>query len=177
MGFGEEAIASIQPRSDLPQGFNFGLGMSGSSLDYSMGAVAIGGDVKGYVLRPIGLGGIVTPLARVVWTAHRSDTLSLGLVADVTSFPIPVVTQDRVSTFANIPIGELGVAMSLHFNCPIVFGKLVPMTLSPSILFRGDEYNNVIFGPSTNLELAARIMPDLELTLGGGNVIGLRYKI
>lgn len=188
----ETANASVQPRSGLPQGLNVGLGLTGASLDLSFGPLAIGGAVAGSTMNFGNIGGTLNPFARLIYTIRNDETLAFGFVlgaAAPLTYPVvtpmikPATATESASvtytppTPARVPIVDVGLTASYHFNLPNYFGVSLPLTVTPTVTFMLDGNNNLTFGPSTNLEAAVRFAPEVELVFGGGTSVGLRFKI
>ncbi|MNY04262.1 hypothetical protein D3C86_1369280 [compost metagenome] len=76
-----------------------------------------------------------------------------------------------------VPVGEAGLALSYRYDFPNFFGRSLPIIFSPTVTFMTDDKGMVKFGPHTSLEVAARFTPEAELTLGGGTIVGVRFRL
>lgn len=170
------AGAATGARSGLPEGLNMGLGASGLSLDWAGGPLAFGGAITGDMFSANAL----SPTLRLVWTARNRDNLSVGFLAGAhygLSTPIYNPIDQTTSPFGRELVGDVGLTASYRFDLPLLFERVLPLTLTPTLTFKIDRNGSLAFGPQTNIELAARFSKDVELTLGGGTIVGLRFQI
>ncbi|MBO9542210.1 hypothetical protein J7643_16600 [bacterium] len=176
--FAMPAEASVQARAGLDQGLNLGLGMTGASLNLTAGPITVGGAVTSASVYYGSVGTSLTPAAHLVYTVRDTGTIAFGLLGAYTgvqtyaSTPVGVAPEPVV-----IPVGEAGLALSYRYDFPNFFGRSLPITFSPTVTFMTDDKGMVKFGPHTSLEVAARFTPEAELTVGGGTIVGVRFRL
>ncbi|HEY9899802.1 MAG TPA: hypothetical protein V6D00_11520 [Pantanalinema sp.] len=173
------AQASVQARAGLEQGLNLGLGMTGAGLNVSAGPVTLGGSVTSASVYYGSVGTALTPSAHLVYTVRDTGAIAFGLVGAYTAVQTygPPKLDGTASEPLVIPVGEAGLALSYRYDFPHFFGRALPITFSPTVTFMADDKGMVKFGPHTSLEVSARFTPEAELTLGGGTIIGVRFRL
>lgn len=167
------AFASLEGRSGLPSGIHVGMGLAGISLDAVAGPIAFGGAVAGIN----GMGSMLIPSVRAIWTVRDGQGLSAGVMATAMSALDTNTPPYGGTPPVRVLMGEVGLAVSYRYDVPDIFGRTLPLTLSPILTFMIDPNGNVKFGPQTSLEFAARFTPEAELTIGGGTIVGMRFKL
>lgn len=173
------AEASVQARAGLPQGLNLGLGMTGAGLNVTAGPVTLGGSVTSASVYYGSVGTTLTPAAHLVYTVRDHSGIAFGLFGAYTGVqtygaPAP---DGSAGVPVVIPVGEAGLALSYRYDFPFFFGRSLPIIFSPNVTFMADDKGMVKFGPHTGLELSAQFTPEAELTLGGGTIIGVRFRL
>ncbi|MNL24968.1 hypothetical protein D3C87_1464240 [compost metagenome] len=168
----------MQARAGLEQGIHLGLGMTGAGLNLSAGPLTIGGSVTSASVYYGSVGTALTPAAHLVYTVRDTGAIAFGLMGAYTVVQTYGPGQpDRAPDPVVIPVGEAGLALSYRYDFPHFFGRPLPITFSPTVTFMAGDKGLVKFGPHTSLEVAARFTPEAELTLGGGTIIGVRFRL
>lgn len=173
--------AAIQRSADFSEGNSLGIGLYGIAYDYSLWNVSLGAYAmtKQY-------GSNLTPILdqspelglRFLARSYERDGLSVGWVGGlhVSSYKdYSGVTQDYRQRSTLTPDVGMSVAYGFDlFEMPLALR--MNLTLGFSLLEGGDFFQRLKFGPQTGLELAWQPREDLEVTLGGGTLLGMRLK-
>ncbi len=175
------AHAAIQRSADFSEGHALGIGLYGIAYDYSMWGVSAGAYAvtKQY-------SSSLTPIfeqspelgLRLLARSYDKDGLSVGWVGGLhvsSRTDYSDVIQD--SRQRNILTPDLGLSVAYGFNLwEMPLALRMNLTLGFSLLERGDFFQRLKFGPQTGLELAWQPRQDLEVTVGGGTLLGMRLK-
>jgi hypothetical protein len=178
---GAPVQAAIQRSADFSEGQTLGIGLYGIAYDYSAWNVSVGAYAvsKQY-------GSNLTPIfdqspdlgLRFAARSYEQDGLSVGWIGG-----IHVSSQNTYNNTINgyqqrgLLTPDLGMSVAYGFNLwelPLAFR--LNLTLGFSLLERGDVLQRLQFGPQTGLEVAWQPRKDLEVTLGGGTLMGMRLK-
>ena len=174
------AQAAIQRSADFAEGQTLGIGLYGISYDYSAWNLSAGA----YALSKQ-YGSNLTPIfdqspdlgLRFAARSYAQDGLSVGWIGGlhVSSQNVYSAATGGYQRGALVP--DLGMSVAYGFNLwelPLAFR--LNLTLGFSLLERGDLLQRLQFGPQTGFELAWQPREDLELTVGGGTLLGMRLK-
>ena len=175
------AQAAIQRSADFSEGHALGIGLYGIAYDYSMWGVSAGAYAvtKQY-------SSSLTPIfeqspelgLRLLARSYDKDGLSVGWVGGLhvsSRNDYSDVTQGYRQR--NILTPDLGLSVAYGFNLwEMPLALRMNLTLGFSLLERGDFFQRLKFGPQTGLELAWQPRQDLEVTVGGGTLLGMRLK-
>ena len=177
------APAAIQRSADFIDGHSIGLGLYGMSYDYGIGFFSAGlaaqspssmnfsnplNDPLRPSLRLLGrfyqleglsaavLGGLLFDPGRAGERAYLTPDLGLGIAYDFRQFNVPFALRMNLT----LAISDRNV-------------NLYPQDTSiPAPNF----FQRLTFGPQTSLELAWLPTDHLEVTVGGGTLLGMRMK-
>lgn len=175
------AQASIQRSADFSEGQTLGIGLYGISYDYSLWNVSAGAYAvsKQY-------GSNLSPLfdqspdlgLRFSVRSYDKEGLSVGWIGG-----LHVSSENNYSNTTgdyqrrNLLTPDLGLSVAYGFNLwELPLALRLNLTLGFSLLERGDLLQRLRFGPQTGFELAWQPREDLEVTLGGGTLMGMRLK-
>lgn len=175
------AQASIQRSADFSEGQTLGVGLYGMAYDYSAWNVSLGAYAvsKAY-------GSNLTPIfdqspdlgLRFAVRSYEQEGLYIGWVGG-----LHVSGQSDYNTISgsyqqrNHLIPDLGMSVAYNFNLwELPLALRLNLTLGFSLLEQGDLLQRLQFGPQTGLELAWQPRKDLEVTVGGGTLMGMRLK-
>ncbi len=171
------AEAAVQRSADFAEGQTIGIGLYGAAYDYGLGGFSGGlyANTMSYTSsfspnlnEPPRIG------LRLAARSYVDKSLSLGWIGGLhvrqkTSNLIPGDTTVRNEL---VPDVGLSVAYSLQeFDIPFILRLNMTLGLS---LGESNPLNSLQFGPQTGLELAWVPRENLEITLAGGTLLGMR---
>ncbi|MGV3523275.1 MAG: hypothetical protein ACO1RX_03575 [Candidatus Sericytochromatia bacterium] len=176
------AQAAIQRSADFSAGQTLGLGLYGASYDYGIGGFSAGLAISGNVSSSL-LPDTYNPLKsslRLMGRFYQQDGLSAAVLGGV-QFD-PGIPGNRAYLTPDLGVG---VAYDFRqFEAPFVVRLNVSLALredrfyaSPgpeAVTQSGNFFQRLGFGPQTSLELAWLPSDNLEVTLGGGTLLGMR---
>ncbi|PIQ25877.1 hypothetical protein COW36_22335 [bacterium (Candidatus Blackallbacteria) CG17_big_fil_post_rev_8_21_14_2_50_48_46] len=175
--------AAIQRSADFSPGNTIGVGMFGLSYDYGIGNFSLGTSFNTSMASSFSYSGLrMLPSVRGMWRFMDMDGLSAGVLAGLQYDPGTVGGRAYLTP-------DLGVGMAYNFK---LFE--LPMALRLNLtLALGNSYNTyysdvsdqpvpnlfqrLTIGPQSSLELAIMPNQNLEITFGGGTVLGMRIKL
>lgn len=189
------AQAQIIPAADFHRTHNLGIGLTGFSYDAALGNFSLGGMVNG---NNLGASNQTILLAlRALARFYHTDNLSAGLVGGIEYDP------GQPGEHANL-VPDLGVALAYRFNLqnlaiagspvggfPLVLRlnvtvgptassnynySVTPAPQSTDVLIRPNFFQRLGLGPNTTVALAYQANDNLEITLGGGTLLGMRLS-
>lgn len=185
LSLASNARAAIQRSADFSQGSSLGLGLYGLSYDYGLSAFS-----AGLAIQSPASGSLGNPLAdalrlnlRLAGRFYQQDGLSMAVIGGV--LYDPGRSGDR-----SYLIPDLGLGLAYDFrNFQIPFALRLNLTLAandtrnrsfptdPSGAIDAPNFlQSLSFGPQTSIELAWLPTDNLEVTLGGGTLLGMRFK-
>lgn len=181
------ASAAIQRSADFSQGQTVGLGLYGLSYDYGIGFFSAGLSAQSPASLSLGnplnsplkpglrlaarffeleglsaavIGGLLFDPGRSGERAYLTPDLGMGIAYDFRKFNFPFALRMNLT-----------LALSDSRNSPIV-----PVYGDDYVAPAGNFFQRLSFGPQTSFELAWLPTDQLEVTLGGGTLLGMRMK-
>lgn len=180
----QPAQAAIQRSADFSEGHSVGIGLYGLSYDYGIGFFSAGLVASSAASFSLGnpFGQPIKPGLRLLGRFYQQDGLSAGVLGGLTFDPGNV--GDRAYLTPDL---GLGVAYDFkQFNVPVALRLNISVALGQSRSYsyypgedpqpQGNLFQRLMFGPNTSLELAWMPTDKLEVTLGGGTILGMRMK-
>lgn len=186
------AAATTMPAADLQPGHTLGLGLAGASYDYawkrfSLGAAVVSDFGTSAVLQHLVPG--VRAQGRFIEDANFDASVIAGVALD------PGTAGSRAYVVPDLGLGVAyhtviaGFPMALRLDLTLTVdqgqgtaGTIVPTTTSfqngfvSSPVSQPTLLQRIIFGPNTGLGLGVTLGDRLEVDLGGGTLIGFRYR-
>lgn len=175
----QPAQAALNSHMDSENGHTLSIGVFGLSYDYTYENFSIGTsfNTQQYQLLPTpnyGYGSNFNANLRSTWKWLKTDDLTLGLVGGAT-----VISGSPGERSYFQP--DLGLGMAYQFslwNLPMALRLNIAWTIQED-----NEYNqatNILqrigLGPSSGIEFAMKPAENMEITLGGGSILGMRLK-
>lgn len=179
LGAATPAFATTVPAADFKPGPTLAVGLPGLAYDHGFGnlslGAAIGDTTMGLVNSRIKLG------VRGVYRLFSLEGLSTGVVAGIQYDPgeptqRAYLLPDAGLSFAYTLAGS--VPMTLRLNMTVTvnqydrfsYADVNPEYVPP----RGNILQRLAFGPNSTLGLGLQVSKHLELSLGGGTLVGMR---
>lgn len=187
--FSQPAQAAVQRSADFEEGHGLGVGLYGLSYDYGVSWFSIGLQAGSRSAAQSLYPNAYTTLnlsTRMLARVYQQDGLSAGVIAGLQLDPGTPGERAYLTP-------DLGVAIAYDFSqfeWPFVIRMNLTLALSERSLnpypsYPGnDDYSQpspnllqrLVFGPQTSLELAWLASKNLEITAGGGTLLGMRLK-
>lgn len=180
-----EAQASIQRSADFAQGNTIGLGLFGLSYDYGLGPISLGLMATTPLPTIPGLSNnsyqpYLKLSTRAVWRMFESDNLSAGLLVGLEYDPGNPGSRSWLTPDVGFAVAygfkifEVPIALRLNVTVAASRNTQYYSDLDTTSLPSRNFLQQLTVGPNTSLELAFKPNENLELTLGGGTVVGMR---
>ncbi len=187
--FSQPAHAAVQRSSDFEAGHTLGVGLYGLSYDYGVSWFSIGLQAGSRSAAQSLYPSSYTTLnlsSRLMARVYQEDGLTAGVIAGLQLDPGSPGDRAYLTP-------DLGVAIAYDFSqfeWPFVIRMNLTLALSErNTAFYGgpvssSDYSQpspnllqrLIFGPQTSLELAWLASENMEITTGGGTLLGMRLK-
>lgn len=178
------AQAAIQRSADFSQGSAVGIGIYGLSYDYGIGFFSAGLAIQSQSSFSFSnpLNNPLRPSLRLAARFYQNRGLSADVLGGLLFDPGYVGERSLL-----VPDIGLGVAYDFRKAFKLPFALRMNLTLGvndyssryPDNGEPGQQANffqKLGFGPQTSVELAWLPTKDLEITLGGGTLLGMRMK-
>lgn len=188
--FSPPAQAAVQRSSDFEAGHTLGAGLYGLSYDYGISWFSIGVGVGSRTAALSFIPSAYTAMnlnTRLLARVYQHEGLSAGVIAGLQLDP--GLPGDRAYLTP-----DLGVSIAYDFS-QFEFPFVVRMNLTMAISDRNFNYptypdddsrlvsqpsanllQRLVFGPQTSLEVAWLASKNMEITAGGGTLLGMRLK-
>lgn len=177
------AQAAIQRSADFEPGQTIGIGLYGMSYDYGIGFFSAGFSVQSPSSLSLSnpLNDPLRPGLRLAGKFYQHD----GLSADVLG---GLLYDPGRSGERPLLVPDLGLGLAYDFRqykLPFVLRMNLTLAITDGLsrYDNGDQalpnvtfFQRLSFGPQTSLELAWLPTKHLEVTLGGGTLLGMRLK-
>lgn len=179
------AQAAIQRSADFSEGQSLGLGLYGASYDYGIGGFSAGVAISGNVttsLLPDTYNSLKSSL-RLLGRFYQADGLSAAVLGGLQFDPGMPGSRAYLTPDLGVAIGydfrqfEAPFAVRLNVSLALREDRFYASpTPEGSSAANGNFFQRLGFGPNTSLELAWLPSDNLEVTLGGGTLLGMRLK-
>lgn len=183
--FAEAATASSLQSADFRPGHTMAIGLAGLSYDYAFHNISLGlGVLSGTESKPM-------PTVRGLMRFFEAEGTSAAVLAGVTARPASYGNTQSIAPDLGLSLahrfafGNGNVAVAGQPLSAFRFTLRVNMTLTaaPRNAFYivpgdpaplGNLFQRLNLGPQTSIALAVDQSEHLELTLGGGTLVGMR---
>lgn len=187
---GFSAQASIQRGADFDDGSSLGVGLYGLSYDYGWEFLSLGlstaSSASSSLSNPLNTSLRIN--SRVLGRFYQEEGLSAAVLAGVTLDPGTPGGRAYLTPDLGLAIGynfrEFDLPFAVRLNLSLAISQ--PSKLSyvydpyghsePLQQPSGHFLQRLTFGPQTSFEVAWMPNDNLELTLGGGTLLGMRLK-
>lgn len=175
------AEAAIQRSADFDNGSSLGLGLYGLAYDFGWEFLSIGLSAAS----PTTTGNPLTsPLrlnTRVLGRFYQAEGLSAAVLAGVTLDPGSPGSRAYLTPDLGLSIGydfrEFDVPFAVRLNLSLAVSQQTGVQYGWQDPQPASNFlQRLTFGPQTSLEVAWMPNDNLELTLGGGTLLGMRLK-
>jgi len=177
------AQASVQRSADYEQGNTLGIGLYGMAYDYGWEFLSLGLAASSSPTATFGnpLSDPIRLSTRLLGRFYQQDGLSAAALVGLQFDP------GRPGTRAYLT-PDLGVSVGYdfrEFDAPFAVRLNISLALSgqTQLFYPGSEpapvgniFQRLAFGPNTSFEVAWLPSDNLEFTLGGGTLLGMRLK-
>ena len=178
------AKASIQRSADFSEGSSLGVGLYGMSYDYGIGGFSAGLNVSSSASYGANsyspFNSPLRPSLRLIGRVYQQEGLSAGVFGGL--FFDPGNVGERAYLTPDLGLGvaydfkQFNVPLALRLNMSVALGDGRRGYSPDDSQVSANFFQRLIMGPNTSLELAWMPTETLEVTLGGGTLLGMRMK-
>lgn len=179
------AQAAIQRSADFSEGSTLGIGLYGLSYDYGIGGFSAGLNVSSSASYGANsyspFNSPLRPSLRLMGRVYQQEGLSAGIFGGL--FFDPGNVGERAYLVPDLGLGiaydfkQFNVPLALRLNMSVALGDPRRSYSNPEDSpVSANFFQRLMMGPNTSLELAWLPTETLEVTLGGGTLVGMRMK-
>lgn len=179
--FSTPAQAAIQRSADFNQGSAIGIGIYGLSYDYGIGWFSAGIAAQSPASLNAGnpMNVPLKPSVRLLARFYELEGLSAGVLGGVVYDPGQPGSRAYLTPDLGLGVAydfrQFNLPLALRLNLTLAVGDARSEYSSPDAP-SANFFQRLMFGPQTSLELAWMPSDHLEVTLGGGTLLGMRLK-